>query len=101
MDVRGRQPAGWMSRYDAGDDSTKIDYDFLYDESDQVTGFSFSLGTGIRWSQIILDLAYTYSSFEQDIYVSEVDGGGDPITVIRSKNEWKNHRLNLTFTGYF
>lgn len=73
-------------------DSTRIFYLFNYDNK-KTTGYSVALGTGIHWSQILLDVAYTYTTYKQEIHSSE--------NVLRSENDWKNHHLNLTFTGYF
>jgi len=70
----------------------KIFYVFDYD-NDKTTGYSLSFGSGIHWSQIMLDFAYTYTTYDQQIYIS--DG------VLRSENDWKNHHLNFSFTGYF
>jgi hypothetical protein len=72
-------------------DSSRISYVFEYDD-EIISGYSVSVGTGVHWSQIQLDVAYTYSTFEQNIYLENAQ---------RSKNEWKNHHLNFTFTGYF
>jgi long-subunit fatty acid transport protein len=72
----------------------KTNYLFHYDE-DQVTGFSLSVGSGIYWSQILLDFAYTYTTYDQDIYEYNTEPR------YKSSNEWKNHNINLTFTGYF
>ncbi len=60
------------------------------------TSLNFSLGTGLHWSQIHLDLAYTFTSISwegplnvlgQNIGFGEMDS--------------RNHHLNFTFTGYF
>jgi opacity protein-like surface antigen len=75
-------------------DSSQIFYKFNYG-TNQITGFSLSGGTGIHWSQVLLDVAYTYSHFEQDIYRYESG------TRQRIYNEWKNHQVTMTFTGYF
>lgn len=75
----------------AGNDSSRVSYAFQYN-TDKVTGLSFAIGTGIQWSQVILDVAYTYTTYEQKIYKD---------SVLRAKNKWNNHHLNFTFTGYF
>ena len=72
----------------------KMFYIFDYDHS-KTTGFSLSLGTGIHWSQILLDFAYTYTAYTQKIYADETTNN------LRGENKWKNHHLNVTFTGYF
>ena len=66
----------------AGDKSTSVDYDF-------------SLGTGIHWSQIHLDWAYTFTTSER---AGNVDLYGLPYFE-EQKN--RNHHFNFTFTGYF
>lgn len=51
--------------------------------------YEFSLGTGIHWEQIKLDLAYNYSTLS-------IESRG---FAAQSKN--KNHFLTASFTGYF
>ena len=51
--------------------------------------YEFSLGTGIHWEQIKLDLAYNYSTLDLE----------SPGFAARSKN--KNHFVTASFTGYF
>lgn len=51
------------------------------------TESTYSLGTGLWWEQIHLDIAYSYSSYEWM---------RDPFL---EKN--KDHHVNFTFTGYF
>ncbi len=75
-------------------DSSQIYYEFNYG-TNQISGLSLSVGTGIHWSQIILDFAYTYSHYEQNIYRFATG------TRQRIYNEWKNHHIELSFTGYF
>jgi long-subunit fatty acid transport protein len=72
-------------------DSLYVGYTFEYDTK-KVTGTSFSIGTGIHWSQILIDVAYTYTSYKQEIYRDDDLVG---------KSDWKNHHLNFGFTGYF
>jgi opacity protein-like surface antigen len=62
----------------SGDTSTVVSYDF-------------SLGTGIHWSQIHLDWAYTYSTADWKT--------ADLSSSVEQKN--RNHHFNFTFTGYF
>ncbi len=80
-------------------DLTRASYKFNYD-TEKVTGRSISLGTGIHWSQIYLDVAYTYTTYEQKIYNDEIVEDVE-VKVLRSENKWNNHHLNLSFTGYF
>jgi len=60
-----------------------------------VVSYDFSLGTGIHWSQIHLDWAYTFTTSER---ASNVDIYGLPFFE-EQKN--RNHHFNFTFTGYF
>ncbi|MCX6827039.1 MAG: hypothetical protein NTV06_07230, partial [candidate division Zixibacteria bacterium] len=95
-------PGGDVSNYEvrypgpkgssgSNNDSARIAYVFDYN-TNQTTGLSISAGTGIRWSQIILDIAYTFTSYKQKFYQDDI---------LKTENKWKNHHLNLTFTGYF
>lgn len=56
-----------------------------------VVSYDFSLGTGIHWSQIYLDWAYTYSTADRET--------ADSFSSEEQKN--RNHHFNFTFTGYF
>ncbi len=76
----------------ANNDSTRIFYRFDYDQN-KVVGHSLALGFGFHFTQIMLDFAYTYSTYEQEIYTDQ--------EVLLGKNEWKDHHINLSFTGYF
>lgn len=60
-----------------------------------VVSYDFSLGTGIHWSQIHLDWAYTFTTSER---ASNVNIYGLPFFE-EQKN--RNHHFNFTFTGYF
>lgn len=89
--------AGYEVVYDGAkgnpvNDSTRVSYIFNFND-DQVKGYSIAFGTGIHWSQIMLDFAYTYTTYDQSVLTSNDE--------TKSKNDWKNHHLNLTFTGYF
>lgn len=79
-------------RGSAENDSTRIYYTFDYGD-EQISGNSFAFGFGLHWTQIQLDFAYTYTKYEQELYAEE--------GFLRFKNEWVNHRLNASFTGYF
>jgi len=69
----------------------RVYYNFKYD-TQKMTGFSASFGTGIHWSQILLDFAFTYTTYKQDVYNEDV---------LKSSNKWKNYHFNFGFTGYF
>ncbi len=73
------------------DDNRRVTYAFTYD-TDKITGYSVSAGTGIHWENILLDVAVTYTTYKQNIYQ---DGG------LKSKNTWKNYHVNFGFIGYF
>ena len=61
-----------------------------------VVSYDFSLGTGIHWSQIHLDWAYTFTTSER---ASNADLYGQLTFYEEQKN--RNHHFNFTFTGYF
>ena len=50
-------------------------------------GINVSLGTGVHWSQIHLDIAYAYGK--------RTETEGD------SKFDSRTHQFQMTFTGYF
>jgi len=81
-------------------DSTRTYYLFDYKDN-KVTGFSFALGTGLHMDNILLDFALTYSSYEQDIYRREYIDEDSFTETLRSKNEWNDYNLTISFTGYF
>ncbi|MCP4703820.1 MAG: hypothetical protein GY865_04345 [candidate division Zixibacteria bacterium] len=78
-------------------DSRRVSYAFTYD-TDKITGWSVSAGTGIHWSQILLDCAITYTTYRQNVYQG-VDAENNKI--LRSKNRWQNYHFNIGFVGYF
>jgi hypothetical protein len=51
------------------------------------SGINLSLGTGVYWSQVRVDLAYAYRSYDRMLGVV--------------KSEIRDHLLQMTFTGYF
>jgi len=57
--------------------------------ADKVTRLSLSVGTGIHWTYIYLDAAYTYSKHDltNELAAQEL--------------RFREHQLNLMFTGYF
>ncbi len=75
----------------ATNDSTRIYYAFD-SNTDNIKGFSVAVGAGIYWSQIQLDFAYTNTRYSQKLY------DGD---FLKLENKWNNHRINVSFTGYF
>jgi long-subunit fatty acid transport protein len=56
--------------------------------TESMTMYTLSCGTGVYWQQIHLDLAYTYSTLNRKYY-----------TVAEQKG--RNHSFTLSFTGYF
>jgi len=74
------------------EDNRRVNYSFKYD-TDKITGYSVSAGTGIHWSQILLDFAVTYTTYRQSVYQGESN--------LRSKNRWQNYHFNFGFVGYF
>jgi len=78
--------------------------------SERQNTMSFSLGTGIHWSQIEIDIAYMYTSgaklkwTEDASYYIGDDDDGNPVIVnlnMEREWEWKSHEFRFTFTGYF
>ncbi len=57
--------------------------------SKSLSAVSVSLGTGVRWAQIHLDAAYTYTVLDRELFGS----------LEEHKNN--NSHFNFTFTGYF
>ena len=64
-------------------------------ESDQVQGMVFSFGVGIGWTQIMLDFAYEYSSYETKAAGKKFGVNFDEAW------ERKDHRIFFNFTGLF
>lgn len=62
---------------------------------EQKTMYQITAGTGVRWSQIWLDLSYVYSMRDENGYVIYND-----VAEFGEMNN-RTHRLNFTFTGYF
>jgi hypothetical protein len=106
----GQVPLRAGFRYDQLPQPKKFvdDYSYTVVESDTVTTInriatdrqtmvSLSLGTGIHWSLINLDLAYRYSTGAETDQ-SETSGG---LTFWSNKLEQKTHEVRCTFTGFF
>ncbi len=74
------------------EDNRRVSYGFSYD-TDKITGYSVSAGTGIHWTHILLDFAVTYTTYRQNFYQGEDN--------LRSKNRWQNYHFNFGFVGYF
>jgi hypothetical protein len=55
--------------------------------SGTASGINLSLGTGVQWSQLHVDLAYSYRTLKRTFGTTEFNG--------------KSHYTYLTFTGYF
>lgn len=62
----------------------------------KVTGYTLSLGTGIGWSQIKLDLTYEYSKYQTAMSGYII---GAPFDI--SKIVKKDNRFLVNFTGFF
>ncbi|UCC43891.1 MAG: hypothetical protein JSU65_12360 [Candidatus Zixiibacteriota bacterium] len=67
----------------------EYEFDSLYVEEVQHAVRSYSLGVGVRWSQIKLDVAFTHSRLSRGYQYVEAG----------TKNSDNN--FNFTFTGYF
>ncbi|MEA3297177.1 MAG: hypothetical protein U9R56_04875, partial [candidate division Zixibacteria bacterium] len=61
----------------------------LFNNENTPICYTFSFGSGIQWSQIYLEWAYTYSTLGRDYQVDN------------SETKIRNHHLGFTFTGYF
>lgn len=83
--------------YSSGDVDTIGIKNIYYNatETDQVQGMVISLGTGIGWSQIMLDIAYEYSSYETKAKGRKFGVKFDELS------ERKDHKLFFNFTGLF
>ncbi len=64
-------------------------------ETDQVQGMVFTLGTGIGWKQIMFDVAYEYSSYETKAKGTKFGNSFDELW------ERKDHKIFFNFTGLF
>jgi long-subunit fatty acid transport protein len=64
-------------------------------DTSTVVNYCLSLGSGIHWSQIHLDWAYTFTTSKQ---ASNTDTYG---LLFFEEQKNRNHHFNFTFTGYF
>lgn len=80
----GVTPLPAPSREVLGEEKTSISY-------------SISGGTGIRWSQISLDLAYTYRAWDRNVQV-DLGGGG---LYLPAEFKVRNHYFTFSFAGVF
>ena len=109
-----------------------LDVDFFQDSfGSQVTAYSLSFGIGLSSPQRVLDIAYSYTSFNQSLrttqaqvldpffdVLSSVDPTGalldtklrdssgnptgpNPATTRVSQTSVRDHRFMISFTGYF
>jgi hypothetical protein len=79
-------------------------FDILGNASTTVVGYTVSLGTGLHWSQIHLDWAYTYTSTNWDFPVSGYayeDGEPELVMFAIAGLKNRNHHFNFSLTGYF
>ncbi|MGH8003337.1 MAG: hypothetical protein ACRECJ_01245, partial [Limisphaerales bacterium] len=58
--------------------------------------FGASLGLGVRWNQVGIDLAYDYVTFRRNSYTLTAFEG----ELVHSRQQ-RQHRLFVSFTGYF
>jgi|GEM_PF-4401722 len=59
--------------------------------------FGASLGLGVRWNQIAVDVAYDYATFRRSSYTQTPFQGEQ---LVHSRQQ-RQHRLFISFTGYF
>lgn len=71
---------------------------------------NLSLGSGIHWSQIQLDIAYNYSSYNQSyemIFPWTIAGAflssgyESTFNSVPVESKYRNHQVTVSFTGYF
>jgi len=68
-----------------------------YEATGQQTSYGISFGSGIHWSQIGLDFAYSYTSgAETKTYVNI-----ENYSFQMNSDKIKSHDVRVTFTGYF
>ena len=67
----------------------------LGDATSTQENLNFSFGSGIHWEQIYLDFSYTYTLRDDTYY--------DPVyqELIFFDQEYRNHTISMSFTGYF
>jgi long-subunit fatty acid transport protein len=92
------------------------DYGTEKQTSSSASSFQISLGAGLWWEQIHLDVAYTFTQMDWDYvymgdhgtHITRIDQDGDPELIQSYFNggmpytqKTRDHHLNVTFTGYF
>jgi opacity protein-like surface antigen len=79
------------------DTVSSVQLNYINGSEDQAAkGFAASAGLGIRWNQVVLDVAYDYSTYQRASRV-QTPREGELATFHRQKQ----HRLFVGFTGYF
>ncbi|MFH1701380.1 MAG: outer membrane protein transport protein [Candidatus Zixiibacteriota bacterium] len=76
----------------------------LYTASGRQNMTQFSVGSGIHWSQIRIDLTYRISSqtgWNRVDTETDIDNPSQIKTISVQGNEPKSHEFNISFTGYF
>ena len=89
---------------------------FLNDKSTPIQ-YTWSIGTGIQWAQIHLDVAYTYTLEDRDMNYDEVEllkREFNRAAILQERRldeqellpqnmelQRRNHHIGFTFTGYF
>jgi len=63
--------------------------------------FSVSAGAGVYWSQIHLDVAYSYTALNRNVLTPFFVSQYFPPALSYGELKTRNHNLSLTFTGYF
>ncbi len=58
--------------------------------------FGASLGFGVRWNQVALDMAYDYTTFRRNSYNLTLLEGE-----LTTSHQVRHHRFFVSFTGYF
>ena len=73
--------------------------DVTFDRGDQVVGQVFTLGSGLQWGQVRVDLTWEYASNTLFRSGFLTDGFLKPQLILEREN--RTQRLLLGFTGYF
>jgi len=86
--------------------STSTKYSYKGEKGDQIKGSVFTFGTGIGWSQIILDITFEFSKYEieasgKSIALPEIEGTELKYEEFDETVERKDQKIIIGFTGFF
>lgn len=63
--------------------------------------FNLSAGAGVYWSQVHLDVAYSFTSLNRKVLSAFFVSRYFPPVISYGELKTRNHNLSMTFTGYF